>query len=151
MVEELADAGVIGGYEDNTYRPGASVTWGAALKLIMLAAGYKEQKGTAASPFQGYMKQALADGLIPREVDLLASITRLEVAELAAAAMKLDTSHLSSVQPFTDTDNVSVKALNAAGIINGYYEEGVSTFRPGGTLNRGQVSAIIWRMRNYKG
>lgn len=150
-VTELADAGVIGGYEDNTYRPGASVTWGAALKLIMLAAGYKEQKGTTMSPFQGYMKKAIDDGLIPREVDLWEPITRLEVAELTAAAMKLDTSHLSSVEPFTDTDNISVKALNAAGIINGYYEEGVSTFRPSGTLNRGQASAIIWRMRNYKG
>ncbi|MBR4545019.1 MAG: S-layer homology domain-containing protein [Oscillibacter sp.] len=150
-VTELADAGVIGGYEDNTYRPGASVTWGAALKLIMLAAGYTEQKGTTMSPFQGYMEKAIDDGLIPREVDLWEPITRLEVAELTAAAMKLDTSHLSSVQPFTDTDNTSVKALNAAGIINGYYEEGVSTFRPSGTLNRGQVSAIIWRMRNYKG
>ena len=150
-VTELAAAGVIGGYEDNTYRPAASVTWGAALKLIMLAAGYKEQKGTTMSPFQGYMTKAIADGLLPHEVDLWEPVTRLEVAELTAAAMKLDTSHLSSVEPFTDTDNISVKALNAAGIINGYYEEGISTFRPSGTLNRGQVSAIVWRMRNYKG
>ncbi|MBQ9493478.1 MAG: S-layer homology domain-containing protein [Oscillibacter sp.] len=149
-VTELAAAGVIGGYGDDTYRPGISVTWGAALKLIMLAAGYPEQQGTTMSPFQGYLDKAVADGLLPHEIDLWEPVTRLEVAELTAAAMKLDTSHLSSVQPFSDTDNVSVKALNAAGIINGYYEEGVSTFRPGGTLNRGQAAAIVWRMRNYQ-
>ena len=150
-VTELAAAGVLGGYGDDTYRPGISVTWGAALKLIMLAAGYPEQQGTTMSPFQGYLNKAVADGLLPKEVDLWEPVTRLEVAELTAAAMRLDTSHLSSVQPFTDTNNVSVKALNAAGIINGYYEEGVSTFRPSGTLNRGQAAAIVWRMRNYKG
>ena len=150
-VTELAAAGVIGGYGDDTYRPTISVTWGAALKLIMLAAGYPEQQGTTMSPFQGYLDKAVADGLLPKEVDLWEPVTRLEVAELAAAAMRLDTSHLSSVQPFTDTNNVSVKALNAAGIINGYYEEGVSTFRPDGTLNRGQAAAIVWRMRNYQG
>ena len=149
-VTELADAGVVGGYGDDTYRPDISVTWGAALKLIMLAAGYDEQPGNSITPFQGYLDKALEDRLLPREVDLWEPVTRLEVAELAAAAMKLDTVHLSSVQPFSDTDNASVQALNAAGIINGYYNEGESTFRPGGTLNRGQVAAIVWRMRNYQ-
>ena len=150
-VTELAAAGVVGGYQDNTYRPDISVTWGAALKLIMLAAGYEEQKGTTMSPFQGYLDKALADRLLPRQIDLWEPITRLEVAELAAAAMKLDTSYLSSAKPFSDTDSPSVQALNAAGIINGYYSEGESTFRPSGTLNRGQAAAIVWRMRNYKG
>ena len=149
-VTELAADGVIGGYGDDTYRPNISVTWGAALKLIMLAAGYDEQPGSSITPFQGYLDKAIEDHLLPREVDLWEPVTRLEVAELTAAAMKLDTVHLSSVQPFSDTDNPSVQALNAAGIINGYYNEGESTFRPGGTLNRGQVSAIVWRMRNYQ-
>ena len=150
-VTELAAAGVVGGYGDDTYRPEISVTWGAALKLIMLAAGYDEQPGNSMTPFQGYLDKALEDGLLPKEIDLWEPVSRLEVAELAAAAMKLDTDRLSSVQPFSDTDNLSVRALNAAGIINGYYEAGESTFRPSGTLNRGQAAAIVWRMRNYQG
>lgn len=149
-VTELAAAGVVGGYGDDTYRPDISVTWGAALKLIMLAAGYDEQPGNSMTPFQGYLDKALQDGLLPKEIDLWEPVTRLEVAELAAAAMKLDTDHLSSVQPFSDTDNPSVQALNAAGILNGYYNEGESVFRPSGTLNRGQAAAIVWRMRNYQ-
>ena len=70
---------------------------------------------------------------------------------MAAGAMRLSTAHLSSVQPFSDTNSPSVQALNAAGILNGYFENGVSAFRPEGTVTRGQVAAIVWRMRNYKG
>ena len=50
---------------------------------------------------------------------------------------------------FTDTNDVYVQALNAAGIIEGYFANGSSTYKPNNTLTRGQVSAIVWRMRNY--
>ena len=63
--------------------------------------------------------------------------------------MKLDTNSQSSVKPFTDTNDASVQALNAAGIVEGYFSNGTSTFKPNNTLTRGQVSAIVWRMRNY--
>ena len=41
-----------------------------------------------------------------------------------------------------------VEALNAAGIIEGYFSNGTSTYKPNNTLTRGQVSAIVWRMKN---
>ena len=150
-VAELADAGVIDGYTDGSFKPDSTITYGAALKLIMLAAGYPEQKPTVSgSPFSGYLAKARADGIITRtNVDLTKSITRLQVAQLAAGALKLDTTNLSSVKPFTDTDDASVQALNAAGIVEGYFSGGTSTYKPGNTLTRGQVSAIVWRMRNY--
>ena len=50
---------------------------------------------------------------------------------------------------FTDTDDTAVLALNAAGIVEGYFSNGVYTFKPNATLTRGQVSAIVWRMRNF--
>ena len=146
-VAELSDAGVISGYSDSSFRPNNTVTYGAALKLIMLAAGYPEQKPTGANVFSGYLTKARADGIITRSnVDLSAPITRLQAAQLAAGALKLDTSSLSSIQPFTDTTDASVRALNAAGIVEGYFSNGKSTFKPGNTLTRGQVSAIVWRM-----
>ena len=42
------------------------------------------------------------------------------------------------------------RALNAAGIVEGYFSAGTSTYKPNNTLTRGQVSAIVWRMRNYQ-
>ena len=151
-VAELADSKVIDGYADGSFKPDNTITYGAALKLIMLAAGYPEQKPTVSgSPFSGYLAKARADGIITRtNVDLTKSITRLQVAQLAAGALKLDTTNLSTVQPFTDTTDASVRALNAAGIVEGYFSGGTSTYKPGNTLTRGQVSAIVWRMQNYR-
>ena len=83
-------------------------------------------------------------------MNLSAPITRLQVAQIAAGALKLSTSNLSSVKPFTDTSDVYVQALNAAGIVEGYFSNGTSTFRPSNTLNRGQMSAIVWRMNEYR-
>ena len=83
-------------------------------------------------------------------MNLSTPITRLQVAQIAAGALKLSTSGLSSVKPFTDTADVYVQALNAAGIVEGYFSNGTSTFRPSATLNRGQMSAIVWRMNQYR-
>ena len=151
-VVELADAGVIDGYANGNFGPDNTITYGAALKLIMKAAGYPEQAPTVAgSTFSGYLAKAQADGLITRNnVNLSGPITRLQVAQLAAGALKLDINNLSSVKPFTDTADVYVQALNAAGIVEGYFSNGTSTFRPSNTLTRGQVSAIVWRMQNYR-
>ena len=58
--------------------------------------------------------------------------------------MGLSISNLSSVRPFTDTTDPYVQALNAAGIVEGYFSNGTSTFKPYNTLTRGQISAIVW-------
>ena len=149
-VLELSDAGVISGYSDGTFRPSDTVTYGAALKLIMLAAGYDEQKPVNSNVFSGYLARAKADGLVSGDVDLTAKITRLAVAQIAAKAMGLSITNLSSVQPFTDTTDPYVRALNAAGIVGGYFENGTSTYKPYNTLTRGAMSAIVWRMQQYE-
>ncbi len=150
-VAELSDASVIDGYGDGSFKPDNKISYGAALKLIMLAAGYPEQKPTDSNPFSGYLAKARAEGIITRSnVDLSKPITRLQVAQLAAGAMKLDKSAVSSVKPFTDTDDASVQVLNEAGIVEGYFNNGTSTYKPNNTLTRGQVSAIVWRMRNHQ-
>lgn len=145
-VVELSDAKVIDGYEDGSFKPDNTVTYGAALKLIMLAAGYPVQQPTDSNPFSGYLARAKSDGLVSGNINLNQPITRLAVAQIAAKAMKLDTSNLSSVKPFTDTTDPYVQALNAAGIVEGYFSNGTSTYKPNNTLTRGQISAIVWRM-----
>ena len=116
----------------------------------MLAAGYDEQKPVNSNVFSGYLARAKADGLVSGNVDLTAKITRLAVAQIAAKAMGLSITNLSSVQPFTDTTDPYVRALNAAGIVGGYFENGTSTYKPYNTLTRGAMSAIVWRMEQYQ-
>ena len=148
-VTELASANVISGYSNGTFQEKNTITYGAALKLIMLAAGYGEQAPTVkGSPFSGYLAKAKATGLVSGNPKLNGPITRLQIAQIAAKALKLSTTGLPSKKPFTDTNDVYVQALNAAGIIEGYFSNGTSTYKPNNTLTRGQVSAIVWRMKN---
>ena len=148
-VTELASANVISGYSNATFQEKNTITYGAALKLIMLAAGYGEQAPTVkGSPFSGYLAKAKAAGLVSGNPKLNGPITRLQIAQIAAKALKLSTTGLPSKKPFTDTNDVYVQALNAAGIIEGYFSNGTSTYKPNHTLTRGQVSAIVWRMKN---
>ena len=151
-VSELSSAGVIDGYSNGSFKPDSKISYGAALKLIMLAAGYPEQAPTVKnSPFSGYLAKARADGIITSSnVNLGKPITRLQVSQLAAGALKLNTSKVSSLKPFTDTSDRSVQALYEAGIVEGYFNNGTSTFKPNNTLTRGQVSAIVWRMEQYR-
>ena len=148
-VTELASANVISGYSNGTFQEKNTITYGAALKLIMLAAGYSEQAPTVkGSTFSGYLAKAKADGLVSGNPKLNGPITRLQIAQIAAKALKLSTTGLPSKKPFTDTNDVYVQALNAAGIIEGYFSNGTSTYKPNNTLTRDQVSAIVWRMKN---
>ncbi len=148
-VTELASANVISGYSNGTFQEKNTITYGAALKLIMLAAGYGEQAPTVkGSPFSGYLAKAKAAGLVSGNPKLNGPITRLQIAQIAAKALKLSTTGLPSKKPFTDTNDVYVQALNAAGIIEGYFSNGTSNYKPNNTLTRGQVSAIVWRMKN---
>ena len=148
-VTELASANVISGYSNGTFQEKNTITYGAALKLIMLAAGYGEQAPTVkGSPFSGYLAKAKAAGLVSGNPKLNGPITRLQIAQIAAKALKLSTAGLPSKKPFTDTNDVYVQALNAAGIIEGYFSNGTSTYKPNNTLTRDQVSAIVWRMKN---
>ncbi len=56
---------MLGGYEDNTFRPNGEVTYGEALKMIMKAAGYADQAPTDKHWASGYLARAQADGLLP--------------------------------------------------------------------------------------
>jgi len=150
-VTELSADNVISGYNDGTFKPNNTITYGAALKLITLAAGHGEKAPTGSHTFSGYLSYAQQKGWITRSnVNLSGTITRQQMAQLAASALGLNTTNLSSVKPFTDTTDASVQALNAAGIIEGYFANGTSTFKPNNTLTRGQMSAIVWRMQNMK-
>ena len=93
-VAELSDGKVIDGYPDGYFRPDKTVTYGQALKLIMLAANYNVQSPTGKHPFSGYLSRAKADGLLTgvNEKDLDRPISRLAVAQITAKACLLYTS-----------------------------------------------------------
>lgn len=148
-VSSLVQAGVIAGYDDGTFRPNNAVTYGEALKMIMRAAGYPaQQEGSGANWAINYKNTAVADGLVDESIVLSNPISRNAVAAIAAKALHL--SPVSGTSPFADTSDGYVLALHQAGIVQGDASSGTAYYHGGDTINRAQISAIIYRINNYR-
>lgn len=149
-VTDLMAAGVLTGYEDNTFRSTNNVTYGEILKLVMLSTGYSEQSKTGTHWASGYVDRALSDGIISERVNPDAYADRAAVADIAAKAMKL-APVTGGTSPFTDSANGYARALYNAGIITGYEENGRTYYRGANRIERSHIAAIIWRIMNYDG
>ena len=149
-VTQLSQKGVVNGYPDGTFRPDGIVTWGEALKLILLAARYPETPQIDDHWASGYLLMAMSYGFLPegREYQLDRPITRLEVAQLAARALGLYNNLTES--PFVDCFDSDVLALYGVGILEGMEINGQLCFAGDQSLLRSQISAIIWRIETYQ-
>ena len=149
-VTQLSQKGVVNGYPDGTFRPDGTVTWGEALKLILLAAGYTPHEQVTDHWASGYLSTAVGGGFLPETGDypLDAPITRLAVAQLAARAMGLY--NTLNDTPFADCADSDVLAMYQAGIIEGMEIDGRLCFAGEQFLLRSQISAIIWRIEQYQ-
>ncbi|MCM1149603.1 MAG: S-layer homology domain-containing protein [Butyricicoccus sp.] len=150
-VTQLARLGVVGGFSDGTFRPAENVTNGQALKLITRAVGYSEK----AAPEEGhwaenYRKFAVSKKFIGENdmEDLDAPISRDAIADLAAAALGLDTKSASG-SPFADSSRGSVIALAKAGIVNGSTENGRPVYKGSSSITRAEISAVVCRISDY--
>lgn len=147
-IMDLTEAGVISGYEDGTYRPYNTLSCGAALKLVLLAAGYPEQEPTSDSVLSGYYDYALEKGFVDKgEIkDLKADASRLLVARLTARALKLP--ELNTESPYADTNDGYAKALYTTGIMQGKEVFGVRKLCAEDSIKRGEMAAVVWRIMN---
>ena len=149
-IETLSGRGVIDGYEDGTFRPAGTVTWGEALKLILRSAGFAEQKAAEDEHWaEGYLSYARDRGYLPEDLDIVldTSITRFELADLCAAALELAGAGGESV--FADTARESVLLLYEAGVVEGSVLDGVRVYSGTNMLSRAEISAILVRMQDY--
>ncbi len=145
-VKDLYHDGTVNGMNATTYAPKGTLTYGQALKLIVCALGYGEQAKTGTHWASGYLAFAKEKGWISSDFsaeNLDAWITRLTFCQIAAKAKSL--TEQPENNPFEDTDDTAVLALNKAGVINGMTE---TTFEPTGILTRAQIAKIIWILRD---
>lgn len=146
-VTELAASGVVGGITPTTYGAKQQVKWGEALKMVLLAAGYpKQAEGTGANWAANYLSYAYRNNLVSsNNIDLDSSITRLEMAELAAKALKLSPASRidAGIVGPTDTTNGYVYALYNAGIVGGDSSSGKNRYNPNSTLLRDEMAKIV--------
>lgn len=139
FVRDLVAAGTVNGMSATSYVPGGNLTYGQALKLVTLAVGEKEQAATGAHWASGYVKLAQDKGWVSGEVNADANITRLQFCQIAAKAKGL--TEQPEANPFKDTADTGVLAMNKAGVIAGMSAD---TFQPDGLLTRAQIAKIIW-------
>ncbi len=151
FVLRLTGEGIISGYPDGSFIPGANVTWGQALKMVTLASGFpakepKENEHWAA----GYLSFAEKKGFVKQGSvkDLDANISRDEIAQLMVAFLELDTSVLPE-NPFEDTKNPAVLALYAEGILEGSIENGKRYFKGGDNIRRSEIAKVLCLSMDY--
>lgn len=141
-VIDLYNDGIINGTSVTTYAPNDTLTWGAALKLLLVSNGdLKAEDATGADWLKNTMAKAVELGIAPEDADGKALITRLAFCQTAAKLNKLAESKTES--PFTDCTDGYVMALVDAKVINGMTE---TTFEPSATLTRAQIAKIIYQL-----
>ena len=145
-VKDLYDSKVINGTTATTFSPQGTVTFGQALKLILLAAGYEEQAPTTTHWASGYYRLASHKGFLPSNLNLTLDqpITRLQIASIAVRTLGL--TRTSSKSPFSDTTDQSALILYDHGVFTGVETETGLLFKPNDNITRAEVSAVIWRI-----
>ena len=138
----LYEDGVISGTSATTYAPNDTLTWAAALKLLLVSNGdLKAADATGADWSKNAIAKAAELGLVAADLDGAKAISRLEFCQVAAKLNKLAESKTES--KFTDCADGYVMALVDAKVINGMTE---TTFEPAASLTRAQIAKIIYQL-----
>ena len=141
-VIDLYNDGIINGTSATTYAPNDTLTWAAALKLLLVSNGnLKAADATGADWSKNAIAKAAELGLVAADLDGAKAISRLEFCQVAAKLNKLAESKTES--KFTDCTDGYVMALVDAKVINGMTE---TTFEPSATLTRAQIAKIIYQL-----
>lgn len=141
-VIDLYNDGIINGTSATTYAPNDTLTWGAALKLLLVSSGdLKAEDATGADWSKNTIAKAAELGLVAADLDGAKAISRLEFCQVAAKLNKLDESKTES--KFTDCTDGYVMALVDAKVISGMTE---TTFEPAASLTRAQIAKILYQL-----
>ena len=152
-VRELSAKGIVGGYEDGTFRQAGKLKTGEALKLILRAAGYPEQAPVNEHWASGYQLLALQLGCFAEgeNVDLDTPISREKIAEITTKALGL--TPRTGASPFADADNGYLLTMYEEGIFGGTIIGSQRFFYPLDNISRAEVCAVVCRVSGwtYKG
>lgn len=162
-INEIIERGIAVGYADGTFRPGADINREEMVVMIVKAAGF-ELSADVALDFNDYssisdfakpfIKVALDNGIISgypngnfgskdyvtREQTTVMLMKAFDFAELEGGA-----------SPFNDSRDIRdwsrgyVDRAVDLGIISGYNEKGIVTFRPQKNVSRAEATTMIYK------
>ncbi|MGN6562246.1 MAG: S-layer homology domain-containing protein, partial [Thermomicrobiales bacterium] len=158
FVQCLACQNIVGGYADNTFRPGANVTRGQLAKFVANAAGYQDAIPAnqqtfgdvpSTSPFWVFVERVAAHGVVGGYADGTFrpnnNVTRGQVAKFVSNAAGYQDAIPATRQTFADVPPgnpfwLFIERVAAHGVVGGYAD---NTFRPGNAVTRGQTAKFI--------
>ena len=145
-VAVLNSRGMIDGYGNGLFGANDPLTSGAALVMVLKAAGSGDLAPTGDHWASGYADYAVERGYLTREEigDLDQPMARILVAELAARALGLEPQ--AGKSPFADADNGYLNALYDLGVITGSEVDGETVFLPQQSITRAEISVIVWQV-----
>ena len=166
-IVEAANAGIIEGYSDGTYRPNNVVTRAQFITMLYRAAGSPDVKntvlkfddaGTIAKDFVTAVAWGVENKVISGYGDNTfrpdQNISRAQMATFMYRYMKDVAGYdFGDVKPcgFADANQIAapyvdaVNAIVSAGVMNGM---NTTTFAPNNTANRGMAATVILRVHN---
>ena len=153
-IEALAAKGIVSGFPDGTFQPGAAVTRAQFVKMLDLTLGLKPSAAptrfvdvATSAWYAPYVSAAVQAGIVrgtsPTTFAPDATLTREQLAVLLARALKL--THATTLH-FSDGAQIDAWALKgveeavAAGYINGFPG---GTFQPLGITTRAQAAKVL--------
>ena len=145
-VAVLNSLGMIDGYGNGLFGANDPLTSGAALVMVLKAAGSGDLELTGDHWASGYADYALEHGYLTEEEigDLDAPMARILVAKLAARALEIEP--LEGESPFADVEDEYLNALYDMGIITGSEVDGETVFLPDQPITRAEISVIVWQV-----
>ena len=156
-VNYLVTHGIISGYDDCTFLPGANTTRGQLAKIIVGAEGWPRLAPRQpdfvdvklGSPFYAYIETAYNHGIVSGYADGTfrpgANVTRGQVSKMIVRAQgwapqTAGGPHFGDVPPASPF-YAAIETAYAHGLLSGYAD---GSFRPGNSATRGQISKIIY-------
>jgi hypothetical protein len=156
-VSYLVAQGVIAGYDDCTFRPGANTTRGQLSKIIVGAEGWPLRAPRSpdfvdvklGSPFYAYIETAYNHEIVSGYADGTfrpgANVTRGQVSKMIVRAQgwAIQTAggpHFGDVPPGSPF-YAAIETAYAHGLLSGYAD---GSFRSGNPATRGQISKIVY-------
>ena len=153
----VADAGIVGGYPDGSFKPENNITREQFAKVVANFMGYTEKakldftdvdpNSTLAPYIAMCVKAGVIGGYGDGTFKPKANITREAAATMLCRAFKLDTDGMKP--QFTDSASISdvfkapVAAMNLTEVIAGYPN---GSFKPKANLTRAQMMVMISRL-----
>lgn len=146
QLDLMVEMNVVSGYEDGTFRPQNSVTFGEFSKMLCSLSGISASEKTENHWASGFVNGVYEQGWFGEyPSDLNAPISRYAVAE--AVFYMMDYEAVSGLEsPFVDIDDAVATTLYDFDIMKGSDEGGKTMFLPESDVTRAELCAILNRV-----